>query len=152
MNPLAGAKIVELTIDIADPANPEIVRQHAALPETILEAVSNQITGERLIDILARMGGDISQINTSHVANIHIHVTPEQKAEWDAAVQRSRETLALAQENAGRATDMDGRITQLEGGLRSGITTNPFVVSFGGLEGIEIIRGVWNAVQHRVEC
>jgi len=44
------------------------------------------------------------------------------------------------------------RLENVNNGLFTDITTNPFLVTFESLDGLEIISGVWNEALARVEC
>jgi hypothetical protein len=79
-------------------------------------------------------------------------VTNEDRARWDEGHDIAWKAWILAQENAGRITDLEGRVSHLELSLYNDITANRFDISFGNLDGIKIIYGIWNPVQHRVEC
>jgi hypothetical protein len=169
----AGAMITEIRI-VADPSNPTGSLFQVALPITVLAAVIDPDTGESMIQLLAHQIGDLG----GHIANGDVHVTPvwtanvnqaiatlttftqrtdifvtqQQKDDWTAAIQTAIDALTLAQNNAGTLNDMDGRLTQVEDSLFSGITANPFNINFGTLTGIVVTFGIWNAALHRVEC
>lgn len=60
--------------------------------------------------------------------------------------------LTLAQSNAGDITELGGRVAQIEDSLFTGITANPFVVTFESLNGLLVTFGVWNTIVRRIEC
>lgn len=47
-------------------------------------------------------------------------------------------------------TDLEGRIQRLEDMILYNVTGNPFVISFGNLDGL-VAEGVWNLEQKRIE-
>jgi hypothetical protein len=169
----AGAKITEIRL-IADPANPSGSPYQVVLPVTLISAVMNPGTRETLLNILAHMTGDMGD----HAGNTDVHitpawrasiqqaindlitfsqrtdifVTPQQVAAWNGAIITAAAALALAQENAGNMTDIEGRLTQIEDSIWSGITTNPFSISFEDLSGLVLTFGVWNQILRRIEC
>ena len=50
------------------------------------------------------------------------------------------------------AAGLESRVSRVEDGIYNNITGNPFLVSFDSLDGIILVKGVWNEAQHRVEC
>jgi hypothetical protein len=169
----AGARITEIRV-ISDPSNPNGSAYEVALPITILSAVIDPVTRHSLLTILSNSSG----ILDGHIGNTDVHVTaawkasilgaindliaftqqtdifvtPEQVAAWNAAISTANAALAMAQENAGNLTDIEGRIGQIEDSLWSGITSNPFSISFEDLSGIVVTYGVWNQILRRIEC
>jgi hypothetical protein len=169
----AGARITEIRI-ISDPSNPNGSPYEVALPITILSAVVDPVTRHSLLTILANSSG----ILDGHIGNTDVHVTadwtaniqgiindliaftqrtdifvtPEQVAAWNAAIATANAALALAQENAGNLTDIEGRLGQIEDSLWSGITSNPFSISFEDLNGLVVTYGIWNQVLRRIQC
>jgi len=123
---------------------------------------------------LAIIAGDVD----GHVANVDIHVTAAWMQEimsiiselmafsqrsdifitqaerdaWNAAAQTAAQALSIALENAGTVADMRSRLSQIEDSLFNAIIANPFIVTFGTLDGIAVPRGIWNETFHRVEC
>ncbi|WP_312044009.1 hypothetical protein [Anaerotignum sp.] len=47
---------------------------------------------------------------------------------------------------------LNSRIDRLEDAVFSNITGNPYLVSCDSLNGITVVKGVWNSVQQRIEC
>ena len=84
--------------------------------------------------------------------NEDIFVTAEQKATWDLMAQIANDAMALAKEGAGKLTDHEARVLQIEDALFNRIHTNPFLVTFGNLAGVTVTRGIYNPVQRRIEC
>ena len=164
----AGAKLAELRI-----FNPE-GDFNSVMPVTVLEAVKDTESGGNLLNALASHYAAIFD----HILNTDVHVTAEyinnldtllaglvaftqredifvtadQKAAWDLMAQVASDALALAQEGAGKLTDHEARILQLEDALFNQIHTNPFLVTFGNLAGVIITRGIHNPVHRRIEC
>ena len=104
------------------------------------------------------MGVNINNINqlikelTDFTQRKDIFVTPEQKTAWDLMIQVANDALALAKEGAGKLTNHEARILQLEDALFNKIHTNPFLVTFDNLDGVTVAKGIHNPVYHRIEC
>lgn len=87
-----------------------------------------------------------------HKEDTKIHVTAEEKASWtegaeQAAVDANRVTEAL---NA--IAGIESRVSRVEDGLFNNITGNPFLASFDSLDGITLVKGIWNEERKRIEC
>ena len=50
------------------------------------------------------------------------------------------------------AASLESRVARVEDGLFNNITGNPFLVSFDALDGVSLVKGVWNAERQRIEC
>lgn len=49
-------------------------------------------------------------------------------------------------------TALSGRIGRIEDAIFNNITANPFIVTFDNLEGVKLIKGIWNREKQRIEC
>ena len=67
--------------------------------------------------------------------------------EEQAAADANRVTEAL---NA--IAGIESRVSRVEDGLFNNITGNPFLASFDSLDGITLVKGIWNEERKRIEC
>ena len=98
---------------------------------------------------------DLSQglaIIINHVKADDIHVTDYNKTQWDNSVNTAENALDLANNNETRINIYESRIKRLEDGVYSNLIKNPFLISFGNLEGINLVKGCWNKNKQRIEC
>lgn len=87
-----------------------------------------------------------------HFKNTDIHVTLADKARWDGADSLSKSNkIEIDLLRLGQASD-DSRLTRLEDSLFNDIAGNPYLITFGSLDGIVLKKGVWNKAQKRLEC
>ena len=164
----AGAKLAELRI--YDPDG----KFNSVLPATILQGVKDLESGGTALTILtnhyAAIFGHIFNtdvhVTAEYINNLDqllaelvaftqkddIFVTPTQVAAWNLMGQLAADAIALAQEGAGKLTDHEARIAQLEDAAFNQIHTNPFLVTFGNLAGVIMTRGIHNPVYRRIEC
>ena len=174
MSTFVGAYITEARI-YDNPADPQNSNYKVALLITTKNAIVDPNTGEVLTQTLSL----INNVLTSHIANTDIHVTlawvnnittlvsglisdiatiqanmitADERNVWNNNIITASNALALAQQNAGAISDLRGRIMQIEDSLFNQMGANPFIITFGNLNGINLARGIWNAVLHRVEC
>ena len=164
----SGAKLAELRI--FDPEG----NFNSVIPVTALEAVKDVENGVNLLNILANHYATIF----GHILNTDVHVTAEyinnldqllagivaftqredifvtadQTAAWDLMAQIANDAIAIAKEGTGKLTDHEAHILQLENALFNRINTNPFLVTFGNLAGVIVIRGIHDTVYRRIEC
>ena len=47
---------------------------------------------------------------------------------------------------------IESRVSRVEDGLFNNITGNPFLASFDSLDGITLVKGIWNEERKRIEC
>ena len=87
-----------------------------------------------------------------HNENTAIHVTAEEKAAWTQAAQDATEAQAKATEALNTVSALDSRVSRVEDGLFNNITGNPFLASFDSLNGITLVKGIWNEERKRIEC
>lgn len=87
-----------------------------------------------------------------HNENTAIHVTAEEKAAWTQAAQDATEAQAKATEALNTVSALDSRVSRVEDGLFNNITGNPFLASFDSLDGITLVKGIWNEERKRIEC
>ncbi len=88
----------------------------------------------------------------AHKENEIRHVTAEDKASWNTAATVAAEALNVAQQASNKLNEALSRLAQVEDGLYSNITGNPFNILFNNLEGVVIKKGVWNKEKQRIEC
>ncbi|MEA5057783.1 MAG: phage tail protein [Anaerotignum propionicum] len=87
-----------------------------------------------------------------HTEDTNSHATAAEKASWTAGTQTAVQAAGTAAQAMNKNAELESRIARVEDGLFSNITGNPFLVSFDSLNGITIVKGVWNSVQQRIEC
>lgn len=87
-----------------------------------------------------------------HTEDTNIHVSAADKAAWNEAAQLAAKAAADAARSLNLAAGLESRVSRMEDGIYNDITGNPFLVSFDSLDGIVLVKGVWNEAQHRVEC
>ena len=105
------------------------------------------VTAEQIGNLNAAISGLIE-----HTENEGIHVTPEQKAAWTESAETAAQAAANAAEALNTAAGLDSRISRVEDGLFNNITGNPYLVSFDALDGVTLVKGVWNTDRQRIEC
>lgn len=136
--------------------------------ETVADAIT-QLNGAR-IQILAELfahasdasiHGEPGQLDNAlmaigelilHINDSTIHITAADRAHWSGGVLTAQEALLLAEESRNAAQQAENRLARLEDGLFNNITGNPFLISFDTLDGISLVRGVWNRERQRIEC
>ena len=141
---------------------------HPGGTETVADAIT-QLNGAR-IQLLAELfahandtsvhaePGQIDNVLMAvgelilHANNADIHVTVDDKARWSGGVLTAEEALLLAEQSRNAAQQFENRLARLEDGLFNNITGNPFLISFDSLDGISLIRGIWNRERQRIEC
>ena len=79
-------------------------------------------------------------------------MTAEEKAAWTQAAQDATEAQAKATEALNTVSALDSRVSRVEDGLFNNITGNPFLASFDSLDGITLVKGIWNEERKRIEC
>lgn len=87
-----------------------------------------------------------------HISDPVPHVSEDEREKWNKAAQDAEKAWKAAQENAAEITELRGKIVRIEDAIFNNISANPFLVSFGDLTGIVIIKGVWNVEKQRIEC
>lgn len=87
-----------------------------------------------------------------HTENTNVHTTAAEKASWTAGAQTATQTAATAAQALNKCAELESRVARVEDGLFSNITGNPFLVSFDSLDGITLVKGVWNSARQRIEC
>lgn len=112
-----------------------------------------------------------------HIGNTDVHVTAAQISNYDTAIaglssiqrtptftlprrsvrhgpraRRKRNAAADASNALNLAASLESRVARVEDGLFNNITGNPFLVSFDALDGITLVKGVWNVERQRIEC
>ena len=171
MSNYLGAKIANYK-HYANPANPEQSDWWLVFFKTALKAVIDTDSGESLDSMLNRQRNSL----TGHLSDTNIHVTPdwvdgvsallaelvafsqsdiispEDRRRWNQAAEDAARALLLGYENAGSIIGLTGRVLQMEDSLFNEITANPFTISFDNLDGLNVIRGIWNPTFQRIEC
>lgn len=87
-----------------------------------------------------------------HTEDAEIHVSAADKAAWNAAAELAAKAAADAARALNLAAGLESRVARVEDGIFNNITGNPFLVSFDSLDGVVLVKGVWNEAQHRIEC
>lgn len=87
-----------------------------------------------------------------HIGNTDVHVTAADKAGWSAGAETAAQAAADASNALNLAAGLESRVARVEDGLFNNITGNPFLVSFDALDGVTLVKGVWNAERQRIEC
>ena len=165
-----GANITELRLltNPSDPANSDFF---VVFLRTIMDAVLDTQTGRSLAEILAADEGALF----GHIANSDIHVNPlwvdsinqivselvaftqqefitnDERARWNQAAIDAATALLLAGQLVGTVADLQADITQIQNSLFHQIGANPFTVHFADLDGVTLIRGIWNTQAHAIE-
>ena len=98
--------------------------------------------------VCASVAADIN----AHATDADRHITAAERQGWDTGVQTAQQAQALALDASNQASTLEGRVERLEDGLYNNITGNPFLLTFGDLEGVVLTKGVWNKQRQRVEC
>lgn len=105
------------------------------------------VTAEQIGNLNAAISGLIE-----HTENEEIHVTPDQKTAWDGAATTAAQAAANASEALNTVSGLESRVARVEDGLFNNITGNPYLVSFDALDGVTLVKGVWNTERQRIEC
>ena len=87
-----------------------------------------------------------------HKENAEIHVTATQKQGWQGAVDKSNQNEAEIARQQAEITTLKGKLARLEDGVYNNITGNPWTLTFGNLDGIELTKGNHNRARGRIEC
>lgn len=87
-----------------------------------------------------------------HTENAEIHITAAERATWTTGAQKAEQAAADASSALNLAASLESRVARVEDGLFNNITGNPFLVSFDALDGVSLVKGVWNAERQRIEC
>lgn len=87
-----------------------------------------------------------------HTENAEIHITAAERATWTTGAQKAEQAAADASSALNLAASLESRVARVEDGLFNNITGNPFLVSFDALDGVSLVKGVWNADRQRIEC
>lgn len=88
----------------------------------------------------------------AHTENANIHTTAAEKESWTAGTQTAEQAAATAAQALNKSAELESRVARVEDGLFSNITGNPFLVSFDSLDGITLVKGIWNSTRQRIEC
>lgn len=122
---------------------------------TGLEMLLNGHIGNTDIHVTADQIGNLNAAISGlieHTENADIHVTAEQKTTWDGAAATAEQAAANAVEALNTVSGLESRIARVEDGLFNSITGNPYLVSFDALDGVTLVKGVWNTERQRIEC
>lgn len=87
-----------------------------------------------------------------HTENTEIHITAAERAAWTAGAQKADKAAADASSALNLAASLESRVARVEDGIFNNITGNPFLVSFDALDGVTLVKGVWNVERQRIEC
>ncbi len=72
----------------------------------------------------------------------------------NSAAENSTKALELAESQSGTISTLQSKVQQLSELVvgNSGITANPYSISFDNLDGIIVNHGIYNETKQRVEC
>lgn len=87
-----------------------------------------------------------------HKEDTKIHVTAEEKASWTEGAEQAAADANRVTEAFNAIAGIESRVSRVEDGLFNNITGNPFLASFDSLDGITLVKGIWNEERKRIEC
>lgn len=87
-----------------------------------------------------------------HKEDTKIHVTAEEKASWTEGAEQAAADANRVTEALNAIAGIESRVSRVEDGLFNNITGNPFLASFDSLDGITLVKGIWNVERKRIEC
>lgn len=87
-----------------------------------------------------------------HKEDTKIHVTAEEKASWTKGAEQAAADANRVTEALNTIAGIESRVSRVEDGLFNNITGNPFLASFDSLDGITLVKGIWNEERKRIEC
>lgn len=87
-----------------------------------------------------------------HKEDTKIHVTEEEKASWTEGAEQAAADANRVTEALNAIAGIESRVSRVEDGLFNNITGNPFLASFDSLDGITLVKGIWNEERKRIEC
>ncbi len=79
-----------------------------------------------------------------HKEDTKIHVTAEEKASWTEGAEQAAADANRVTEALNAIAGIESRVSRVEDGLFNNITGNPFLASFDSLDGITLVKGIWN--------
>lgn len=87
-----------------------------------------------------------------HKEDTKIHVRAEEKASWTEGAEQAAADANRVTEALNAIAGIESRVSRVEDGLFNNITGNPFLASFDSLDGITLVKGIWNEERKRIEC
>jgi phage-related tail fiber protein len=87
-----------------------------------------------------------------HKEDTKIHVTAEEKASWTEGAEQAAADANRVTEALNAIAGIESRVSRVEDGLFNNITGNPFLASFDSIDGITLVKGIWNEERKRIEC
>lgn len=87
-----------------------------------------------------------------HKEDTKIHVTAEEKASWTEGAEQAAADANRVTEALNAIAGIESRVSRVEDGLFNNITGNPFLASFDSLDGVTLVKGIWNEERKRIEC
>lgn len=87
-----------------------------------------------------------------HKEDTKIHVTAKEKASWTEGAEQAAADANRVTEALNAIAGIESRVSRVEDGLFNNITGNPFLASFDSLDGITLVKGIWNEERKRIEC
>lgn len=87
-----------------------------------------------------------------HKEDTKIHVTAEEKASWTEGAEQAAADANRVTEALNAIAGIESRVSRVEDGLFNNIIGNPFLASFDSLDGITLVKGIWNEERKRIEC
>lgn len=73
-------------------------------------------------------------------------------ADADAAVEKAEKVTDTVLELVPTINDTKAKVELLYDAIYGELTDNPFTVTFGTLDAVDVVSGVWNADRQRLEC
>ena len=107
-----------------------------------------------VLDAASTMGNYDTAISglIEHKEDTKIHVTAEEKASWTEGAEQAAADANRVTEALNAIAGIESRVSRVEDGLFNNITGNPFLASFDSLDGITLVKGIWNEERKRIEC
>lgn len=87
----------------------------------------------------------------SHLLNLSIHVTEDEKTSWGEAVEKTVTLQESVTTLLSTVSNLESKVENVMDGLYSDINTNPWSANFKNLDGITLTGGIWNTEKERVE-
>lgn len=88
----------------------------------------------------------------THKEDDQRHLTAERIAYWNEGTETAKKAWEKAQEALRLALSNEIKIKALELAVYSNITEHPFAYQLAAIDGVKVVKGVWNEAKQRVEC
>lgn len=80
----------------------------------------------------------------SHISNEDIHVTVDEKTNWNESAKQTSVHQELLDNLDGTVSNLQGEVEKLSNALYLELTSNPWSCSFYDLDGISRVGGAWD--------